>query len=380
LLAISAAWASGYDDFVAGLTASQQGKSQPAIDAFTRALTGSDLAPSLQPIAYLDRGRAYWEQGDLDRASADFTAAIRLKPDFADAYALRAELLLGKGAADDSIADASKALSLNEHQAGVYDVRGMAYALKGEIDRATADLDTAIRISPTAGRYVDRGNVYRRFAHYESALSNYAEAIAIDPKYYSAYFERAITYELVGQLSDARADIENLLDPLKFPESSDASFAAGRISWLLDNFPAADRQFQTAFDKAGNANARDYIALWEYLAKAREAGDGSTWVAQKAADLDFAAWPGPLLNLYMGKASADEVLASASSSGSGSQTPQDRKCEADFYIAELHLLHKKQAEATSLFQDAAKICNPVYIESTAAQVELALLKQGQLGK
>src|SRR6476620_9951305 len=64
--------------------------------------------------AYMNRGNAYDEKGDHDRAIADYTEAIRFNHRFVEAY----------------------------------DNRGFTYYLKGNYDRAIADYDEAIRLKP----------------------------------------------------------------------------------------------------------------------------------------------------------------------------------------------------------------------------------------
>jgi tetratricopeptide (TPR) repeat protein len=80
-------------------------------------LAGAAAAPRIDPgyaAAYVGRGAAYYENGDYNRAIADYTAALRIKPDYAAAY---------------------------------YN-RGYVYYYNGDYNRAVADFTAALRIDP----------------------------------------------------------------------------------------------------------------------------------------------------------------------------------------------------------------------------------------
>ena len=62
--------------------------------------------------AYVNRGIAYAVQKNWDTAIADFTQAIKLKPDLAVAYLLRGTAYADTGEREKAIADLEKALEL----------------------------------------------------------------------------------------------------------------------------------------------------------------------------------------------------------------------------------------------------------------------------
>jgi tetratricopeptide (TPR) repeat protein len=89
--------------------------------------------------AYINRAIAYKAKGDLDRAIADYTEAIRLDTKYAVAYYNRAIAYKAKGNLDRAIADYNQAIRLNPNDALAYDYRGYAYQAQGDLDRAIAD-------------------------------------------------------------------------------------------------------------------------------------------------------------------------------------------------------------------------------------------------
>ena len=82
-----------------------------------RRATISKLIAKNNAEAYNNRGIAYQNKGDNDRAIADYSEAIRLNPKFADAFANRAWAYLSKKDADSAIADFTRAIELNPKDA-----------------------------------------------------------------------------------------------------------------------------------------------------------------------------------------------------------------------------------------------------------------------
>jgi tetratricopeptide (TPR) repeat protein len=101
-------------------------------------------------------------KNDIDRAIADLTEAIRIAPDWPDAYTYRGDIWYQKREFDRAIADYTEAIRLDPKNADVYRDRGKVWFARGEFARAIADYTEAIRLAPDNGDHpADRG-----FAHF----------------------------------------------------------------------------------------------------------------------------------------------------------------------------------------------------------------------
>ncbi len=97
--------------------------------------------------AYYERGLAYRNQGQGERAIEDFDKAIRLNPQFAKAYSSRAHIYLNKKQYDQAIVDCSKAIRLDPKDAVAYVNQGVAYKLQGNKAEAIANFEKAVTLS-----------------------------------------------------------------------------------------------------------------------------------------------------------------------------------------------------------------------------------------
>jgi tetratricopeptide (TPR) repeat protein len=95
---------------------------------------------------YFDRGLEWAQKGELDKALADFTEAIRLNPKEARAYTNRGNVWMLKKDYDQAIADYTEAIRLNPKMAEAYNNRGLAWIKKGDVAKAQADLEMAKKL------------------------------------------------------------------------------------------------------------------------------------------------------------------------------------------------------------------------------------------
>jgi tetratricopeptide (TPR) repeat protein len=205
-----------------------------------RLASGADRYEALYKSA-----RAYMESGDVDRAIATLTEAIRCQPIAADAYYQRGKCLVAKGRHEDAIADYSQAIRLKPLSASFYNARSNAYIDRREYDKAVADCNTSMRLDPKfALAHVTRGNIYRIAWDYDKAIAEYSEAVRLDPGEPRAWNVRGVGYARKGMWDKAMADFtEAIRLDVRY---SDAYYNRGRALAAMDKPGDAIRDYTQA--------------------------------------------------------------------------------------------------------------------------------------
>ncbi len=215
-----------------------------------RAIADYDQAIQLNPkdaLAFNNRGWAYERKGDHDRAIADFDHAIRLNPKDAIAFNVRGIAYRAKNDLDRAIADYASSIRLNPQNANAFNNRGVVYLTKGDYRRAIADFDAAIRLnSKDAVFYYDRGNAYDLKGDHDRAITDYSQAIWLDPQYASAFNSRGSAYRAKEDYDRALADYDAAirLNPKNadfYCDPADVYAFKGDYDRALANYDAALR-------------------------------------------------------------------------------------------------------------------------------------------
>ena len=130
--------------------------------------------------AYVNRGATRGEKGDIEGALQDFTEAIRLKPEYAEAYNNRGFARLAKGDVEGALQDSDRAIRLRPDSAYAYDSRGGARLAKGDVEGALQDYNEAIRLRPDlAIPYDNRGTARRAKGDEPGAQQDHNEALRL---------------------------------------------------------------------------------------------------------------------------------------------------------------------------------------------------------
>jgi tetratricopeptide (TPR) repeat protein len=159
---------------------------------------------------WFERGFA---AADLDRRVRCYSEAIRLNPDYGDAFNNRANALYSKGDFAAATKDFDEAIRLKPDDADLYYNRANARYAGGDTEGALRDHDEAIRLRPDdADAFNNRGNARVAAGDPEGALRDYNEAIRLRPDFAEAFYNRASMLSERFQYLHAVSDYQTYLD------------------------------------------------------------------------------------------------------------------------------------------------------------------------
>jgi len=178
------------------------------------------------------RGYAHESAGVLDKAIADYTCAVRIKPDFAEAFLARASAHESRGERGKAIADYTKVIRLKPDSVEAYFFRGNAYSENWGVHKGAFE-STKTRLMkagmqpdwPEAGWVRDRASELK--AAFHKAISDYTAAIRLRPDFTPAYVFRGSLFAHNGEPDKAISDLTEAIrlnpnDPLTYLWRGDA--------------------------------------------------------------------------------------------------------------------------------------------------------------
>jgi len=191
----------------------QKKKHRQAIPYFDRAI---QLAPNICRF-YDERGMAYLDLEEDDKAFADFNTVIKLNPKYGFAYRHRARCYFEKGNLPFAIADITTAISFETnnkwYKSELLTDRSTYHLKNKEPGKALADMTESIALTPDIWpRYRARGELYVVLGQYQKAVDDYNKAFEIasqtrkQPYLYGLHGLRARAYEKLGRKDLAAAD------------------------------------------------------------------------------------------------------------------------------------------------------------------------------
>jgi len=199
---------SASDHMDLGIEYYKQGQLDKAIAEFQAAI---ELEPD-NPEAHRNLGTAYVEQGKDEEAAAAYEKAIELDPDFGEAYGdlvgpyIRLERLA------EAIATGEKAIELDPDYATAHNNLGVAYKEQGRLDEAIAEYQEAIRLDPDD--VMARNNLglaYVNQGKLDEAITEWEAATQSDPNYAIAHKNLGVAYYEQGRAEEAIVEFETYL-------------------------------------------------------------------------------------------------------------------------------------------------------------------------
>jgi len=159
-------------------------------------------------VAYINRGNAWQEKGDYNRAIADYSMAVMTEPNAADAYLNRGLAYFQLENTTLALQDFNQAILLGAHDAEAYNNRGLLRASIGQIDMALSDFVKAAENDPLyVDAWINQGLMYANVKNYDPALEVLSRAIDLDGTSAKAYYWRGMVQLQVKRYNAACEDM-----------------------------------------------------------------------------------------------------------------------------------------------------------------------------
>ncbi|PWT90626.1 MAG: hypothetical protein C5B56_05125 [Proteobacteria bacterium] len=402
---VTPVWADVVDLLRAGLAARNRGDPGSAIHYYSQAIETGQLPPPQLAIVLNGRGVAYDLIGDPDKAIADFDAAIRLQPSYAEAHTNRGLARVKKSEYDKAIEDFTWAIQFDQRMAFLnYSNRGGAYASKRQFDEALKDYDEAIGLNPEyVGAYYGKAKVYEALGDADRAIKEYDAAIRVDQNFSDAYNNRGVLQLGRGKFDSAIADFDAVIRLA--PDAVLAHSNRAYVFAIRGQFDRAFQDFDDAVKQApfnpvvylnrgvallyashADVAARDfetatrliplneYAIIWLHRARVQQGQDDRRELRQNASKAQLGSWPQLLAQLYLGSLGSD-VISQSTLSGDDPKAQHQRACEIEFYLGLFERERWQMDGAEKRLRAAVDTCPLGSIERLAAPAELALLSR-----
>ncbi|MCB0477486.1 MAG: tetratricopeptide repeat protein [Crocinitomicaceae bacterium] len=163
-------------------------------------------------IAEYEIGRMHFDDKEWGDAEKRFEAAILKNNKIAKYYYYKGVCRLTEKDLEGAITQFNKTLELDKQYAYAYNDRASAYMRMEKYDDAIRDYRKAVSVDAEfALSYNNMGTAYRRSQKFEDAVKAYSEAIRLSKDNYISLNNRGNAYYSLGQYDKALADFDAAL-------------------------------------------------------------------------------------------------------------------------------------------------------------------------
>ena len=203
--------------------------------------------PEEREAAYLNRGKALFEQGKLVKARIEFKNARQINPVGVEALFYLARISERFGELRPAFATYLKVLEQDPKHVGAHLKLGEFYLMAGDLDKALEKSDTTIQFDPnSAGGHALRGAVFFRRNSYAEAKSQAEAALLLDPANIVATTVLAMVLQYDGRQDDALAVLARGID--RNPKEIQLKLVKSRLHAERTEIDAVRKLFNEIFE------------------------------------------------------------------------------------------------------------------------------------
>lgn len=177
---------------------------------YDRAIEDYDHSLELNPRyvrAYNNRGVAYEKKREFGRAIENYDAATQLDSSYVIAVANRAGAFTKKREYERAVRDYDTVIKLQPSSKEGWRGRCWAHAQLGDLNAALKDCNEAIRLGPDFAVYDSRGFTYLRMNQLDLAIADYSTALGMNPKLAPSLYGRGLAKLKKGDKGGGNMDL-----------------------------------------------------------------------------------------------------------------------------------------------------------------------------
>ncbi|WP_019504759.1 tetratricopeptide repeat protein [Pleurocapsa sp. PCC 7319] len=199
------------------------------------------------PIVISNLGNIFEQQGKLESAEEYYQQALKLKPDYAEAFYNLGNVLDKQGKLEAASASYQQALKLNPQLAEAHHNLGNVLKQQGKLEAAIASYQQALRLKPDyAQAHHNLGNIFFNQGKLEAALESYQQALRLKPNYAQSLHQSGNIYLQRGKPDTALKFYQQVLK-IK-PNHAEALHQSGNALKQLKKLEAAIKCYQQALE------------------------------------------------------------------------------------------------------------------------------------
>ncbi len=216
-----------------GLTFSETGNHKDAIDQFTKAI---NIDPEYAQ-AYVERSRSYEATGDLQSAADDLKRALTFEQKQAGLFFEAAQLNFKLNHFPYALELVNSSLLLDKKSEAGYRLLGRIQMALEDYSNALVSINKSLVLQENAENYFYRGQLSIKMKNYNQAETDYKAAISRDPKLLDAHLALASLQLLINKPQEAMQSCNTVLTT--DPNNQEALLIRSRIYVKLTEYPKA---------------------------------------------------------------------------------------------------------------------------------------------
>lgn len=155
---------------------------------------------------YIEKGIALTAKGKFKEATNEFDNAIKINPQDANVWYMKASVLEKQGKFKEAIKAYDEAIKINPQDANVWYMKAQNLFLRGKSDEAIKAYDKVVEIDPQSAKaWYKKGVILGGRGKNDEAIKAYDKVVEIDPQSAEAWYNKSWCLRALGKNTDADA-------------------------------------------------------------------------------------------------------------------------------------------------------------------------------